>query len=275
LRNLKLPLVLCTIAAIAALALARQEPADGKGSRTAAPPAAERLVYKIQWDPPRYLFFLPKMEVGEVSVAWTANSEYNGRKAHKIVMTANSSGALVRLSGMKVEDEFVFYTEPETLCTIVSSEKIREGKRKRQIDVQYFRETRQLHIREVDEAVVPPKIKKDETKNNIPECVHDPLSALYMFRQLSLQNQFATTFVLANDDKIREVRSLVEKQEVIETSSGKTAAWRVSTFALMGGLFKEGGQFRIWLSADEKKVPLQFEVKVRLGCVLGKLTSIE
>jgi hypothetical protein len=275
LRNLKLPPILCAIAAITALALARQEPAGGKGSRTAAPPAAERLVYKIQWDPPWYLFFLPKMEAGEVSVTLTPDSEYNGRKAHKIVMTANSSGALVRLSGMKVEDEFVFYTEPETLCTMSSSEKIREGKRKRQIDVQYFRETRQLHIREVDEAAVPPKIKKDETKNNIPECVHDPLSALYMFRQLSLQNQFAHTFILANDDKIREVRSLVEKQDVIETSSGKTAAWKISTFALMGGLFKEGGQFRIWLSADGKKAPLQFEVKVRLGRVLGKLISAE
>jgi hypothetical protein len=39
----------------------------------------------------------------------------------------------------------------------------------------------------------------------------------------------------------------------------------------MGGVFKEGGQFRIWLSADDKKVPLQFEVRVKLGKVLGAL----
>jgi hypothetical protein len=275
LRNLKLPSILWALAAIVALAFAQQEPAGGNVDRTSAPAARERLVYKIQWDPPWYLFFLPRMDAGDVSVSLTENAEYNGRKASKIVMTATSSGALVRFSGMKVEDEFVFYTEPETLCTLSSSETIREGKRKRQIDVQYLRETRQLHIREVDEAAVPPKIRKDETKNNIPACVHDPLSALYMFRPLPLESQFAHTFVLANDDKIREVRSLVEKQEMIETSSGKTAAWRISTFALMGGLFKEGGQFRVWLSADSKKVPLQFEVKVRLGRVFGKLTSIE
>lgn len=273
--NLKLLLAISALAAVAAFVAAGQEPAGGKADRPGASPVGERLVYRVQWHPPRYLFFLPKMEAGEVSLELFKDAEYSGRKALKIVLTANSSGVLVSLSGMKIEDEFVFYTEPETFCTMSASEKIREGKRKRQIDVQYFRETRQLHIREVDEGAVPPKIKKDETKGNIPECVHDPLSALYMFRQLPLQNQYTHTFVLANDDKIREVRGVVEKQETIETESGNTAAWKISTAALMGGLFKEGGQFRVWLSADEKKIPVQFEVKVRLGRVLGKLKSVK
>jgi hypothetical protein len=94
-----------------------------------------------------------------------------------------------------------------------------------------------------------------------------------MFRQLPLVEKYSRTFLLANDDRIREVRSFVEKQEMIDTASGKAAAWRVATTALMGGLFKEGGQFRIWFSADQKKVPLQFEVKVRIGRVFGKLKS--
>jgi len=65
----------------------------------------------------------------------------------------------------------------------------------------------------------------------------------------------------------------VEKQEIIQTPSGKAAVWRINTAALMGGLFKEGGQFKIWLSEDAKKVPIQFEVKVRLGRILGKLKT--
>jgi hypothetical protein len=125
----------------------------------------------------------------------------------------------------------------------------------------------------VDESTVPPKVRKDETKNNIPECVHDPLSALFMFRQLPLRSQFSQTFVLANDDKIREVRGRVEKKDTVDLASGKIDAWQISTAALMGGLFKEGGQFKVWLSADDKKVPVQFEARVRLGRVLGKLKS--
>ena len=240
---------------------------------TAAAPDDSRLVYKIQWDPPWYLFFIPKVEAGEVTVEFNENAEYEGRKVSRISLKAYSSGSLAKISGMKIEDEFVFHTEPGTFCTLSASEKIREGKRKRQIDVQYFREAGHLHIREVDESIVPPKVKKDETKHDIPACVHDPLSALFMFRQLPLQNQFAQTFTLANDDKIREVRGVVEKKVTIESPSGKVDAWQVSTAALMGGLFKEGGQFKIWLSADEAKVPVQFEARVRIGRVLGKLKT--
>jgi hypothetical protein len=275
LRNLKVILSLCVLSAMAGFVLANQEPDGGGANHPTGSQVGERLVYKVQWDPPWFLFFLPNMEAGEVMVEMSGDAEYGGRKADKIAFKANSSGTLARISGLKVEDEFVYLTDPETLCTLSASEKIREGKRKRQIDVQYLQETRQLHIREVDEAVAPPKVKKDETKDDIPACVHDPLSALYMFRKLPLRDQFTHTFLLANDDKIRKVRSIVEKQEIVETPSGKKAAWRISTAALMGGLFKEGGQFRIWLSADEKKIPVQFEVKVRLGRIFGKLKSSE
>jgi hypothetical protein len=267
--------LVCLSTAFAGLLFAHQEPADGGANPPAANPAGERLVYKIYWDPPWFLFFLPNMEAGEVTVELSEDAEDNGRRADIITLKANSSGTLVRLAGLKVEDEFVFHTDAETFCTLSASEKVREGKRRRRVDVQYLRETHQLHIRELDEGFSPPKVKKDEFKNNIPACVHDPLSALYMFRRLPLREQFEHTFLLANDDRIREVRGTVAKQEIIETPSGKRAAWRISTAALMGGLFKEGGQFRIWLSADEKKLPVQFEVKVGLGRVLGKLKSAD
>jgi hypothetical protein len=77
--------------------------------------------------------------------------------------------------------------------------------------------------------------------------------------------------VIGYDDRIKEVESRVEKQEKVKTPAGEFTAWQIRTTALMGGLFKEGGQFRIWISADEKRLPLQFEVKVRLGKVMGKL----
>ena len=122
------------------------------GPGTAAATGNERLVYKIQWDPPWYLFFIPKVDAGEVTLEFNRDAEYEGSKAFRISLKANSSGSLAKISGVKIEDEFVFHTEPGTYCTVSASEKIREGKRKRQIDVQYFREESRLHIREVDES---------------------------------------------------------------------------------------------------------------------------
>jgi hypothetical protein len=259
------------LAAVIAAAFAFQEPAPKGADPAPLSYVGERLVYKVEWDPPWYFPFLPKMEAGEAELALIGDAEYNGRKLLKILFKGHSSGTLAKIAGMKIEDEFVFFIEPETFCTLSASSKIREGKRKRQVDVQYLRETRQLHIREVDEASVPPVVRKDETKDNIPKCIHDPFSALYLFRSSGIRENHTRVYMLANDDKIREVKAIVEKQEILETKLGKRAAWRVGVAALMGGLFKEGGQFKIWFSADEKKVPLQFEVKVQLGRVFGRL----
>jgi hypothetical protein len=235
----------------------------------------ERLVYTIKWDPPWYLFFLPAMEAGEADLQLVGPSDYKNKKALKISLKGRSSGALTKLAGMKIEDTFVFYAEPETFCTLAMSSRISEGKRKRQIDVEYLRETHQLHFREMDEAVVPPKLKKDVFKDGIPSCVHDPFSALYFYRQSQLSIDHVQKLIIGDNDKIKEIQTRVEKKEVLETVIGKVPAWRIQTVALMGGLFKEGGQFMIWLSADERKLPLQFEVKVRLGRVLGKLKRVE
>jgi hypothetical protein len=265
---------LLTITPIGALPNQEKAPAEASIPDTRPFSIGERLVYRVKWDPPWYLFFLPAMEAGEVELQLLGETEYRDKKAIKISMKAHSSGMLLKMSGMKIEDEFTFISEPETFCSLNVSQKIREGKRKRQIDVEYLRETNQLHIREMDESVIPPKLKKDETKNKIPSCVQDPFSALYFYRLFELRMELVQIFVIGNDDKIKEVRTIVERQESIETPVGKFAAWRIRTTALTGGLFKEGGQFMIWLSADRRKIPLQFEVKVSLGRVLGKLKSI-
>jgi len=238
-------------------------------------PIPERLVYTVEWDPPWFLFFLPRMDAGEAELHLTGETEYNGKRALKISFKARSSGTLVRLAGVRIDDEFTFLSDPDSFCTLAVTKKIREGKRRKQINVEYLPDTRQLHIREMDEAASPPKLTKDEIKPNLPECVQDPFSALYTFRKSSLKPGFVQIFTVGNDDKIKEVKSQVERQERIEGVAGTSLAWRVSTFALMGGLFKEGGQFRIWFSADERKLPIQFEAKVYLGRAFGKLKAVQ
>jgi len=255
-----------------ALAAVPQEPQKEPDETADAPFAqGERLVYSIKWDPPWYLFFLPAMEAGEADIQLVGETEYKNKKALKITLKARSSGSLAKLAGMKIEDDYVFYTEPGTFCTLAVSAKIREGKRKRQIDVEYLPETKQLHFREMNEAVDPPKLMKDQIKNDIPPCVHDPFSAIYSYRMSQLSIDNVQKIVIGDNDKIKEIRCQVEKQETIDTPDGKKKAWRINTTSLMGGLFKEGGQFKVWLSADGKKTPLQFEVNVQLGKVLGKL----
>jgi hypothetical protein len=235
---------------------------------------AERFIYTVKWDPPWYLFFLPSMEAGELEINLASSSKFNGKVVYKIIIHARSSGMLSKLAGMKVDDEFIYYTDSYTLCTQGASGKIREGKRKRRLDLEYIAEDHKLHFVEMDEAVVPPKIKKDITKFNIPSCVQDPISALYSYRKESLDIGQEHAFTIGNDDKIKEVRTHVESKALVDTPAEKLQCWKVRVDALKDGLFKEEGQLRIWVSADERKAPVQFEAKVSLGRVLGVLKSL-
>ena len=91
------------------------------------------------------------------------------------------------MSGVKIDDEYAFITEPETFCSLNASKRTWEGKRKRKMDVEYLRAAGQLHIREMDESVDPAQAQRDEVKNNIPSCVQDPFSAIYFLRRSDLR----------------------------------------------------------------------------------------
>lgn len=242
-------------------------------SRGYAVPVGEKLVFKIEWDPPWYLFFFPNMHAGNAEVYVEGETEYEGQRVLKIQFRVYSTGMLAKLSGMKIADEFVYLTDPDTLCTLYASKRIREGKRSRQIDVQYLPETGQMHFREVNEALTPPELMKDILKDDIPACVRDPLSSLYDMRRHPIGKNFVFKSIIGDNDVVKEVESRVEKLEALDTAEGKIPAWRLRTKALMGGLFKKGGKFKIWLSADNRQVPLQFEVRVPLGKILGRLES--
>jgi hypothetical protein len=235
----------------------------------------EKTVYHVEWNPPWYLFFLPRMDAGVAELSVAEEVEYKGKKALKIVFQARSSGTFVKLAGIKVDDRFEFLSDPETLCTMSVTKKILEGKRRRSIEVEYMPGTKQLRMREVDLAVVPARLKKDVVKDGVPACVRDLFSALYFVRRLEFYQGASHKALVGDDDKFKEVLSRVEKSEMVETPAGKFQTWRVNTVALVGGLFKEGGQFRMWLTADERKLPVQFEAKVSLGTVTGKLQSAE
>ncbi len=248
----------------------------GQAVNSAVPPFSpgEQLLYKVEWDPPWFLFFLPKMEAGELELALAAEAEHEGKPAWSISFKARSSGTLSKLAGVNVDDHFEALTDPETLCTYTVKKRIREGKRKRDIDVVYFPADRRLHVRELDVAQVPPRVVKDGHKENIPECVKDVFSALYALRREDLKTGYTRQWVIGDNDTVKDVETRVLRNEIIPGPDGPIPSLHVETIALFGGLFKQGGQFRIWLSDDRRKLPLRFQVQVKLGKVDGRLVSV-
>lgn len=250
-------------------------PAGAWAGADGRPPFAggEKLVFDVEWNPPWYLFFLPPMQAGDAELSLSDEFDYGGGKAVKILFTAHSSGTFARLVGIRIDDRYEFITNPDTFCTYRAFKQEREGKRKRDIEVVYKPESRSLHIRELDLALTPPKLKRDEDRADIPECVQDIFSAVYAIRRKEFSAGATYRSIVGDNDKVKEVQSRIEKSEQVQTPAGIFKAWKVDTVSVLGGLFKGGGQLKVWLTADENKLPVQLEIKVNLGTVSVKLKS--
>src|SRR5688572_32607497 len=59
----------------------------------------ETLVYEVRWDPPGWMFFLPTMSAGEMTLRFQDQISYQGKSAYKITADAVSSGFLPKEIG--------------------------------------------------------------------------------------------------------------------------------------------------------------------------------
>jgi hypothetical protein len=268
--------ILAVFPAVLAIAvtLAAQVGKDPPAAVTALA-ARERLVYRVEWNPPWYLFFLPPMEAGEATLSLSEDTSGKVQKRLKIVFTARSSGTLVKLTGMSIDDRFEFISDPVTFCTSSVKKQVREGKRLRDIEYSYFPESGKMHLREVNVAEKPNQVLRDQDYEGIPPCVKDLFSALYSLRHNRIETGSSTRMLVGDDNVVKEVEVRVIKKEKVSTPAGSFDAWQVDTIAVIGGLFKGSGQFRMWLSTDDRKMPVKFEAKIYIGKVTGQLKDMK
>jgi hypothetical protein len=250
-----------------------QSKQNGSASTTPAFTVGEELIYTVEWDPPLWLLLLPKMEAGQATLNLAEETQYQNRRAYRIIFKANSSGMLVRLLHLEIDDYYEFVSDADTLCTYSVMKREREGKRKRDIQIAYAADESKLHLREVDVALGV--VLRDRDYTGIPPCVKDLFSALYALRRNRLDNGSKQRILVGDNQTVKEVEVNVEKKERVVTPTGIYNTLRINTVAVMGGLFKNGGQFRIWLTDDSRQMPVKFEIKVNLGKVMGSLKEIK
>jgi hypothetical protein len=100
----------------------------------------------------------------------------------------------------------------------------------------------------------------------------DVLSGFFYLRSLSIELNKPVLIDIFDSDKFATVEVNPIKEEVIETSLNKEVkALVVKPELTTEGLFKRKGDIFIWLSNDERKIPLRVETKVSVGRVVAEL----
>lgn len=79
------------------------------------------------------------------------------------------------------------------------------------------------------------------------------------------------------DDEFYELVVVAEGIERVRTADGRQPALKLvpQMEAEPKGLFRRGGTVRVWLSADERRLPVRLEVSMKVGTAIALLTEYQ
>ncbi len=228
----------------------------------------ESLRYEIHWKP---LFLLPAFKAGEVSFS-IRESAYHQKPTYTISAWAISEGPLTSLAGLRIKNYFESTVDRNDFRSYRLLRKTHQNKKQRYLEVFFDYDDESTRIHEINLETDPPKNIRDQTIEGIPGPVADVLSVFYLARLRALQPGEKYFIHFSESGKIKPVHVVVQQQEKVSTDIGVFDSVRIST---IGGLFKGGGDFRIWYSTDQFRLPVQFEADVRFGKIYGKIIRLE
>jgi hypothetical protein len=110
----------------------------------------------------------------------------------------------------------------------------------------------------------------------VSEYIHDIVSAFYYVRTLNLsQMQKGNVIYLENffDNKSYKLGVKIHGKSIAEVDAGKFNCVVVEPLVVEGGLFKSEGSIYIWLTDDERKIPVKVATRIPIGFVEATLTS--
>ncbi len=234
-------------------------------------PPGESLVYEVKWDPPAWMFFLPAMSAGQMTLQCQKHFQYGDRPAFLFSVNAFSSGFLPKLTGLTVNDYFESIVEAQNFCSMRMYKKTQEGKRRFEMTQTFNPGQTTGHLLIKDDSKSPARTTRDEEVKDLPPCVQDLVSIVYHARLHPLRVGETYPMVICETGKARKFNIFVRRKEMVNTAAGPVPALLIEGETQPGVLFKDGGRFSVWATDDPRKIPLHYEINVKLGRVFGDL----
>lgn len=217
----------------------------------------ERLVYDVRWG---------IIGVGQATMSAEKIIDFGGRPAYTIVSQADSNSFCNTF--YRVKDLNESWIDARRLTSLGYSKKLREGKFFRDEWVLFNDTAQTFHSRTIGRDG-----NFSVREGTIPVTVQDILSSLYFIRSHDLIEGSEITL----DVNTRENWPLVVrviKRETVKTPAGKFKAVLVEPAIRKEGIFiQKGKRMRVWLSDDERKMPVLIKVEVFFGHITIALSE--
>ncbi len=219
--------------------------------------AGEKLSYDLYWE------FLP---AGAAELEVAALEDYEGGSAYHFVLTVRTNAVIDRF--YKVRDRLESYTDRPMKRSLLYRKKQQEGKHRRDIKVSFDRDRLKAEYSNFG--------KKDKAVA-IVDGTFDPLSVLYAYRLMPLVEN-AVVEIPVSDGK----KAVMGKVRVVGRERIHVNGQEYDTFVLepdlkdLGGVFRKskGAKVRIWVTDDERRMPVKLTSKVAVGYFVAELKQV-
>lgn len=210
------------------------------------------------------------VQAGEAVMEIDKNyQKINGRKCYDIRFYVNSTSSFDWV--YKVRDFYRTYVDAEGLFPWRFEQHIKEGNYQR--DFEAIFDQQNLKAKTYTGEKEP---KKFEGEYDIPMYAQDAMSAFYYARTLDYgKMKEGDKILLQNFYKDRtyplEVRYL--GKETVEVTAGIFRCIKVEPLVEEGGLFKSEGTIVVWMTDDERRMPVKVKTKVIIGSIDADLSE--
>jgi len=255
--------IVSTLLALSPLATGQESPPPTSASSSGPGdgiPASESLKYAIEWR------LIP---AGSAQLAWTAVPR-SAPGADELRLHLESTGLVSRL--YRVDDDYTAALN-QNLCAQNSFIMAHEGNRNKETRVTYDPQLHKAFYLEKD-------LNKNSTISHdvdIPPCVHDVLGALLVLRTLHLEPGKTVQIPISDGKKFVQVKVESQRREDLNTPLGVRKTIRYEVFLFDNVLYKRSGHLHIWLTDDNRRLPVQLQVRLQftIGTVTLKLEKEE
>jgi len=240
------------------LILALHAPAWGHTETMPFEPG-EKLEYVLRWE---------NVPAGSAQLEVLPLTAVNGEQAYHFTMTVRSN-AFIDLF-YKVRDRIDAFADVSMTRSLHYQKDQREGSHRRDEVIVFDWENNQAQYSNYGD-------KKDPIE--LMEGSFDPLSAFYFTRMAMFESGHEIQRPITDGKKNVIGRVTVLGRETITLQNGRTYdTYRVvPDLSHVGGVFKESpdATLEIWITADERRLPVRIRSKVVIGHFIGELVSVE
>jgi hypothetical protein len=193
---------------------------------------------------------------GELTLS-AKETQLDGKPAYKFELSAISGEFLSKI--FLVRDYLASWIDPRTFRSLRFEKHTVEGKRVRDDLIEFDYEKKVAY--------------RDGKPIAIEENTLDSLSSIYYIRLMDLESRQPIPLTVVSRH-LYPLTVVAQGRETVTTPAGTFKTIRVEPQG-PEGLIGKGKTLTLWLTDDEKKMPVQLKSKLKVGTLTGKLKAVE